>query len=531
MSGVTTRRTELPDDVEALKSLVLAHRAEIDKKDSRIAHLEHNVEVYKRLAFGKSSERRTNAPKADSNANQGYLFMLDLIEEAERTAKAKDCAGSIGVEKPATTPRKGGGRKKLPPHLPVVRTVYELKGEDRKCSCGGDLHEIGEDVREELERVEVLLVHKIACKKYACRQCQDGVRTAPGPDRVIEKGVLGKGFLAHVLTDRFCDHMPYYRLEKKYGREGLAISRSVLQRSMTKLGELFEPLHEQLRQDVMESEVVFTDDTPVTIAQSETGGSKKGRVWIYLDREGRHYYDFTGNREQGGPQRIFGEYKGFIQADAYAGYDQLFLPGRATEAACWAHARRKFVDAETSDPDLARKAVDRIRELYQVEKFGKGMKDKALAELRRAKSKPILEELKAWLELKKVAVLPKSPIGKAIGYALNQWDALVRYADHGCLAIDNNAAEQAMRPFAVGRKNWLFFQRNSGGRTASVLASLLRTALAIGLDPHIYFRDLCTRISTESDVTKLVPHGWKEHYWPLLQKSRDEIVQRLLESR
>ena len=180
---------------------------------------------------------------------------------------------------------------------------------------------------------------------------------------MIDKGILGKGFLAHVITERFGNHMPYHRLEKKYGTEGLDLSRSVLQRSMSRVGELLEPIWNQLRDDVMSSEVIFTDDTPVTIAQSAAGGSKQGRVWIYLDREGRHAYDFTDSRKRDGPLAVLGGYTGAIHADAYPGYDRLFLPEGATEVACWAHARRKFVESEATEPKLAKEAVDRGTEL------------------------------------------------------------------------------------------------------------------------------------------------------------------------
>jgi len=514
---------QLPDDVVALRAIITEQR-------ERIVHLEHNVEVYKRIAFGKSSEKRPALEvPVDSQPSQSHLFYAELLDEAERTAAAKDCEGAIEPIKPPKKPKtKGGRRAKFPAHLPTIRTTYELSANQRTCACGGELHEIGEDVRRELERIELNIVHEIATKKYGCRACTEGVVTAPGPDRPIDKGILGKGFLAHVLTDRFGNHMPYHRLEKKYGSEGLDLSRSVLQRSMTKLGELFEPVYDQLRKEVVDSEVIFTDDTPVTIARSAAGGSKQGRVWIYVDREGRHFYDFTDSRKRDGPETILNGFEGHIHADAYPGYDQLYLPGGATEVACWAHARRKFVDAEPSDPTIAKEAVSRIRALYLVEKEAKDVSDAERTTIRVERSKPLLAELRAWLELKEAMVLPKSPIAGAIRYALNQWDALSRYASDGRLSIDNNAAERALRPFAVGRKNWLFFQRDTGGKTAAVLASLLQSARAVGIDPRTYVRDLMLRIGEETDVKKLTPHGWKKHFAEEVAARRDEILSRIL---
>jgi transposase len=516
-------RIELPDDVEALKVLVREQR-------ETIAKLEHNIEVFRRLAFGKSSEKRRAARETGISPNQGHLFYAELVAEAEQVAEQTGVEGSVGPSETSPKPRKKGGRrKKYPSHLPVIRTTYELKPEDRKCEeCGADLHEISEDVRREIERIELSIVHEIACKKYGCRSCSGGVRTAPGPERVIEKGILGKGFLAHVLIERFGNHMPYHRLEKKYGAEGFDLSRSVLQRSMTKVGELLEPIWQQVRRDVIDSGIIFTDDTPVTIAQAGTGSSRQGRVWIYLDRQGRHFYDFTDSRKRDGPLEVLGDFEGLIHADAYAGYDEIFLPGGATEVACWAHARRKFVDAESSDPDLSKEGIDLIRKLYVIEKRGKNLSDDERAELRRKESKPVLAEVRAWLELTDAKVLPKSPMAKAIGYALRQWDALNVFADDGRLSIDNNAAERALRSFAVGRKNWLFFQRDTGGRTAVILASLLRTALAVGIDAGAYFRDVMARISHETDVEKLTPHGWKQHYEAEVKDRRDEILHRIL---
>lgn len=498
-----------PDDIELLKALVARLRAEN-------AQLKHNVEVYRRLAFGPSTERRPLPSTAQDQGRemQAHLFEAELFEEALRTSELTGSEGSLQQQSAGEQrlPKKGGRRKTFPPQAPVYRTTYELPESDRVCACGARLHEIGEDLRRELERVEMTIVHEIACKKYGCRSCENGVRTAAGPVRVIEKGILGKGFLAQVLIDRFQNHMPYYRLGKKYASEGLELSRSVLQRSMSRLAELFEPIWKELGREVLASSVIHTDDTPVTVARDGHGGTKQGRAWIYLDLENRHFYDFTDSRKRDGPMAVLEDYEGYIHADAYPGYDQVYLPGAVIEVGCWAHVRRKFVTAEASDPTLAKEAIDRIRRLYAIEKDVKDLGGEERVKVRKERAVPLLVEIRAWLDLTETRVLPKSPMAQAIRYALNQWDALVRYVEDGRLAIDNNAAERALRPFAVGRKNWLFFQNDTGGKTAVVLASLLQTAKAIGLDARSYFRDLMTRISTCSDVKKLTPHGWREHF-------------------
>ena len=262
----------------------------------------------------------------------------------------------------------------------------------------------------------------------------------------------------------------------------------------------------------MSSDAIHTDDTGVTLVQRGSIGSSKGHVWIYLDLEGRHYYDFTESRSADGPLKILKDYDGYIHADAFPGYDQVFTPGGATEVACWAHTRRYFVKAEATDPELAKEAVDQIRELFLIERAGEDLDPDALRDLRIREAGPRLLAFKAWLELTATKVLPKCPLAAAITYALNQWDALVRYLDDGRLRVDNNAAERAMRPIAVGRKNWLFYQSDTGGQTAVILMSLLESAKAAGANPRTYFRDVMTRIATETDVGKLTPHGWMTHF-------------------
>ncbi|MBI3449250.1 MAG: IS66 family transposase, partial [Acidobacteria bacterium] len=307
------------------------------------------------------------------------------------------------------------------------------------------------------------------------------------------------------------NHLPYYRLESQYHSEGLDLSRSVLCESMARCAELLEPIADQIKKEILVSPVVNTDDTPVTLAQSTQGGSRQARVWAYLNQHGRHWYDFTESRKRDGPARVFAEFTGFIQADAYPGYDQLYLPGGATEVGCWFHARRGFIKAETTDPVLSKEAIDRIRVLFKIDEAAASLSPEDRARFRQEKAAPLLEEFHAWLELTRTKVLPKGPMGQAITYALNQWVALTEYVKDGRLEMTNNAAERAVKPFAIGRKNWLFFQSEGGGRTASILMSLLMTAKAAGVHLGDYFKDVLLRISEPgTDVKSLTPHGWKE---------------------
>jgi len=521
---------DLPHDTKALITLVLQQREQIHRLEHDKQRLEHDYRTLFKIAFGRSTERRPVECTGEGSP-QGWLFAQEILAEAVKLAAEYPAEVGIEVARVPRAPRKKKGRRKtFPGHLPVVRTVCELPPAERRCGCGGELEPFSEEVSRELERVETAVVHEIVRKKYACRRCEEMVKTAPWRGRVIERGLLGPGFLAHVITERFGNHMPYYRLEGKYESEGLDLSRSILCTSMGRCAELLEPIAEELKREVMGSPVIHTDDTPVVIAESSEGGSRKARVWIYLNPEGRHWYDFTESRQRDGPARVLGDYRGYIQADAYQGYDQLYLPGGATEIACWAHVRRKFVDAEATDPELSRAAVDRIRELFLIEAEAErqGLGPEARRALRQKKATPLVEEFRAWMDKALLEVLPKGPLGKAIGYARNQWRALTRYLEDGRLSISNNAAERALRPFAVGRKNWLFFQRAGGGRTASILMSLLMTAKAAGIDPRQYFRDVLLRISTCSDVRTLTPHGWKERWEPEVKARRQEILDTLL---
>jgi len=313
---------DLPADIEALQRLVVTQR-------EAIARLEHNNRLLVQMVFGRSSERRAIPADPPPVSSQGHLFVQEIAAEAARLAAVHGVVATVSVA--AHERQRHGRRRDFPEHLPVVRTVCELEDDQRQCACGGTLKEFGEETSRELERVETTIVHEIARKKYSCPACGEGVVTAPWRGRVIEKGLLGPGFLAHVITERFGHHMPYFRLESKYKSEGLDLSRSVLCESMTRCSELLEPIADVLRQGVVGSGVIFTDDTPVTVARSNDGGPREGRVWVYRDREGHHWYDFTPTRKRDGPLGVLKGYKGFIHADAYAGYDQLFLPDGATE--------------------------------------------------------------------------------------------------------------------------------------------------------------------------------------------------------
>lgn len=518
MSIVTDKHT-LPDDIEALKALVVqqSERIRILESENRLLRAEH---------FGPKSERR---PLDVHAVIGGQGTFASFLEAAERVADEKNVQGTVELREPRTrsVPKR---RQEFPEHLPRVRSTFRLTDEQRSCACGGTLEPIGEEVTRELERVEIAVVHEIARTKYACKGCQCGVKIAAGPDRVIDKGLLGVGFLAHVLVERFAHHMPYNRLEAKYAGEGFDLSRSVLCESAVRCGELLAPIAEQIKKDALASGVVQTDDTPVTIQEDSKKNSRQGRVWVYRGLGGQVFFDMTESRGRDGPRAVLASFEGLLQADAYPGYDAFFKDGTIVEVGCWAHARRYFVKAEDSEPALAKEAVDRIRELYSIEARAKeaGLDAAARRDVRQCESRPRLEALFDWMERTRGTVLDKGPLAKALDYALSNRVALTRYTDDGRVDIDNNGAERALRTVAVGRKNWIFFGNERGGQTAAVLYSLIATCKEHDVNPLEYLRDVLLRTAKVSDVRELTPYGWKAKWAPVVAAHRASVVERLV---
>ena len=510
---------------EALLAENAALRDALAREQRELARLRHNIEVLERMVYGPRTERRPGEEPVDRW--QGVLAFATLAAQGEERAHAQGAAASTTPAEPEKR-EKQGRRGTFPAHLPRIRTTFRLSEEKRACACGGKLEPLGEDVTQELERIEVTVVHEIARAKYACATCKAAVVTAPGPSRVIDKGLLGVGFLAHVLTERFQHHMPYHRQEQKHASEGLSLSRSVLCTSALRCADLLEPVHAQLKREALAGDFLGTDDTSVSLQEGSDGTNRRAFVWLYRDLAQRHVFDFTESHSRDGPAAMLKDFKGYLQADAAPVYDAFFVPGGPQEVGCWAHARRKFVDAESSDPTLASEALRRIRQLYDVEQRAKGLEPQARFTLRQAEARPELEALFRWMGEVRGQVLDRSPMGEGLDYALKNRAALTRYLEDGRLPIDNNAVERGLRGVAVGRKNWMNVGNEEGGRRAAILYSLVETCKAIGVDPREYFRDVLLRISTCSDVAKLTPHGWKHHFQADVAAQRQAVLDRLL---
>jgi transposase len=513
--------------------------------ESRNARLLNNVEVLRKLVFGPSSEK--SRPTPEQAAPGAFLPFADLVAAGKRFAEEKGAEVTVEV-KAHQRKRKGKGRRsKFPKDAPVVRTTYSLPEDARSCkTCSKTMTKMGEEVRKELERIEVTLVHETAIEKYSCRTCHDGVVTAPGPDRVIDKGILGAGFLAHVLTERFQHHMPYHRQEKKYASEGLSLSRSVLCESAGRCASLLEPIYEAMKREVVSRDIVHSDDTPVVLRDGPQGGRRQARMWIYRTLDGVNVFDFTEDRSAEGPLKFLTGFSGTLKADDYVGYQPLYRAGDVVFSACMAHARRYYTRAESTEPEFAREALERIRAIYAVEREAKAtaleakqtrpeadeaaLEAKIALALRQEKAKPLLESFQDWLAVTRTQVLDQGPMARAIDYSLSNWEALILYLKDGRLPIDNNAAERSLRGVCVGRKNWNVIGSENGGRTAALLFSLVETCKEIGVHPREYFRDVLHRISTCSDVTKLTPHGWKEHFQAEVKAKRNQVLQLFYDS-
>jgi transposase len=491
----------LPEDLATCQRMIRELLASLDQSQRDNDQLRHRLDQLLRRIYGPRAER--------FDPDQPLLF----AEEAAAATAPAPPTPPPPVEDGATS-RRGHGRQRLPRDLPRQRVVHDVPPAQRVCpGCGQERTAIGEEVSEQLDYrpAALFVVEHVRCK-YACTHCQEHVTIADKPAQPIDKGLPGPGLLAHVAVSKYLDHLPLHRLERIFGRQGLDLSRSTLCDWMAAAARLLLPVAELLTARVLQSRVIHTDDTPVPVLDDRRGSTRQARLWVYLGDRDQPYtvYDYTPTHARDGPVRFLGDFHGYLQADAFAGYDGIYATGRVVEVACWAHARRKFYDARSGDAGRSHAALAWIRRLYDVEDKAKPLSDAERAALRQAESAPLLTAFCQWLTEQRQAVLPKSPMGQAISYALSNWTALCRYTEAGFLAVDNNASERALRGIAIGRKNWLFCGSDNGGRTAAVLASVLVSCRQHGLDPFAYLRDVLTRLPEHpaDHLNDFLPDRW-----------------------
>ena len=486
---LTTQREELLSQHE----LLLHKDEQLASRDTEIEHLKLLLAKLRRTQFGRKSE------KLDRQIEQLELQLDEL--EAIRAESAATSPAPAAVAPVANASAKPV-RRPLPEHLP--RETRRILPKQQACpDCGGALKSLGEDVSEMLEYVPASFkVIRQVRVKLACACC-DKIVQAEAPSRPIERGVAGPGLLAHVLVSKYCDHLPLYRQSEMYAREGVELDRSTLADWVGGTSRLLRPLVEVLRHHVMAAEKLHADDTPVPVLAPGNGKTKTGRLWTYVrdDRPAGDatpaavWFVYSPDRKGEHPKAHLGNFTGTLQADGYAGFEQIYQAGRIQEAACWAHVRRKFYDLHVAHKSVvAAEAIERIGKLYAIEKEIRGHPAEARREIRNARARPLLESLKQWLHETLGKLSRKSDTALAVRYALGRWESLLRYCDDGRIEIDNNAAERALRAVALGRKNYLFAGSDAGGERAAAIYSLIGTAKLNGINPESYLRNVLSRI-------------------------------------
>ena len=511
--------SDLPCDVAVLQAMLRSLQGDIQAKDARIAHFEArtqrleqgNVHLQawieklkleiarlKRAQFGQSSEKLS-----------AQIEQLELIVE--------DCEATQAEVAPQTlawAPAKPAVRKPLPEHLPRETVMHEPACE---CpDCGAQMVRIGEDVSEILEHVPASFkVIRHVRTKLSCATCQRIVQL-PAPSRPIDRGMAGPGLLAHVAVSKFADALPLYRQSQIYAREGVELDRSTLADWLGGTARLLRPLVEAIRRHVLMASKIHADDTPISVLEPGRGSTRTARLWTYVrdDRPAGStnpsavWFQYSADRKGERPLQHLAEFKGTLQADAYAGFEKLYQRGDIRPAGCWAHVRRKFHDLykDKASP-IGAEALARIGQLYAIESEIRGHYPEHRKQIRQARAGPLLDSLHAWLLTTLGMVSKKSEIATAIRYAISRWPAMTRYRDDGTLEIDNNAAERALRAVAIGRKNYLFAGSNEGGERAAAFYSLIGTAKLNDIDPEAYLRFVLERIADfpVNRVNELLP--------------------------
>ena len=519
----------LPTDLAAAHALILAQREALVAAEARAASaeneakvrvlqiekLKHTIAKLRHERFGQSAERRAVLDQLE----------LQLFELEEDQAQAETAAEAAVAAEPQTVTVKPFARRKparrpLPEHLPRERVVYPVPA---ACPCcGGALHKLGEDVTETLELVpRQWKVIQHVREKHSCRTCE-AITQPPAPSHPIARGRAGPGLLAHVLFGKYGLHLPLNRQSGTYAREGIDLDVSTLAGWVGAAAATLMPLVEAIRDHVLAAERIHADDTTVPVL--DIGQTRTGRLWTYV-RDDRPFggrdppaavYFYSPDRTRVHPEAHLASYAGLMQADAYAGFNRLYEPSRRpgpiVEAACWAHARRKFFDlARLNKAPIAIEAVARIDALFTIEREINGVLPQDRRRVRQERSRPQVEALGIWLREQHAKLSPASQVAKAIAYSLNCWAALTRFLDNGRLCLTNNAAERALRGIAVGRHNWTFAGSDAGGRRAAAIYTLIETAKLNDIDPQAWLTDMLTRLQDHpaKRIAELLPWNWK----------------------
>ena len=508
-----TAPVELPDDPEALREMALRQQAQLEEKSSLIDAqadelriLREHIRLLKHHRFGRTSEKSSEA-------------QIRLFNEAElgEDGPAEDEVPAEETEVAAHTRRKRG-RKPLPAWIPRVDILHDLPDAEKCCAEDGTpLERIGEEVSEQLEFVPAKLrVLRHVRPKYACPTCRTGVRTAPMPPQPIPKSLASPTLLAHVAVSKYADGLPLYRQEAMFRRLGIDLPRASLANWMVKTGELVQPLVNLLRDELLASGFVQCDESRYQVLK-EPGKAATSQSYLWVQNAPEAHivlYDYDASRSAEVPKRLFAGFEGIVQTDGYEGYGALGQEPSIVHAGCWAHARRRFDEAlkaqrsstkkkRSTKESKALQGLAFIQKLYKIERQTKEKPPDERWRVRQERSRPVIEKLRSWLDAAMPRVPPQSLTGKALAYLDSQWPKLVRVLEDGRIPLDTNAVENAIRPFVVGRKNWLFADTVRGAEASANLYSVIETAKRSGLEPFAYLRHVLAELPQASTVEEL----------------------------
>ena len=545
MVKIDSNLFQVPEDSASLRALVQQLLLERGHEKQRAQELKHHADEQQRRVDEQIKQAAAlqvellrvkleldryrkwyYGPRADwlQSDKDVAQMLLNFAEELDcKPVPADDLPAAAAPAEELRRVKRRKGRRNLAnfENLPVSTHVYELSEAERACPCCGLARkEIGAD---ESWQVEYLPGHferiQHVRKKYACTSCETNgenpsIQAAKKPATAIDKGLAGPGLLAYIVTSKYSDYLPLYRLEDIFARQGFEISRATQSVWCGNVADLVEPLYQLMADRVRGSHVVATDDTIMPMQSKDKVAN--ARMWVYVGDEAQPYnvFDFTMDRGRDGPKRFLKDYGQVLLADGYAGYNGVVVGNAITRAGCWAHMKRKIIDAEKSAPEIAREAVQRVRALYAVERQGKDASIAERLKLRREQSAPLLAELQDRLLQWKQQLLPRHPMAEAINYALGQWNELNVFCSDGAVPIDNNVSEREMKRVVLNRKNSLFVGNARGGRTAAILASLTSTCRRQDVDPQLYLTQLLINLPTLpiSKLPQWLPDQWKIHH-------------------